>query len=51
VSFDAQNLCEHLGNRRIVFNNEYAHGGVPAGSIRAEASVRQGLTFGTAYGV
>ena len=50
VSFDAQNLCEHLGHRRVVFDNEYAHGGVPPGSIRAEASARQDLTFGTAYG-
>ena len=51
VSFDAQDLCEDLGNRGIVFDNEYAHGEVPAGSIRAEVSARQGLTFGTAYGV
>jgi hypothetical protein len=51
MSFDAQNLCEHLGNRRIVFDNKYAHGGVPARSIRAETYARQGLTFGTSYGI
>ncbi len=51
VSFDAQNLCEYLGNRRVVFDDKYAHGGVPAGSIRAEAAARQGLTFGTSYGI
>lgn len=51
VSFDAQNLCEHLSNRGIVFDDEYAHGGVPEGSIRAEGFPRQELTFETTYGI
>jgi hypothetical protein len=51
VSFDSQNLCEHLGNRGVIFDDKYAHGGVPARSIRALTYARQGLTFGTSYGI
>ena len=51
VSFDAQDLCEDLSNRGIVFDNEYAHGEVPGRSIRAETFARQELTFGTMHGI
>jgi hypothetical protein len=49
VPFDSQNLSEHLGYGRIVLDNQYAHLQVRVGSIRAEGSARQGLTFGTAH--
>jgi hypothetical protein len=51
MPFDSQNFGEHLGNGRIVFDNQYAHGRVRGGSIRAEGSARQGITFGTAYAI
>src|SRR5262249_12547527 len=49
VSFDTQHFREHLSDRRIVFDDQYAHGRLRARSIRAEGSARQGLTFGTAH--
>jgi hypothetical protein len=50
MPFDAQYLRQHLGNRRIVLDNQYSHGGLCGGSIRAEGSARQGLTFRTTHG-
>jgi hypothetical protein len=49
MPFDSQNLGEHLGNGRIVFDNQYAHKCPRGGSIRAEGSARQDLTFGTVH--
>jgi len=51
MPFDAQNLGEHLGYGRIVFNNQYAHGRLRGGSIRAEGFARQGLTFGSTHAI
>ena len=51
MSFYTQNFGEHLGNGRIVFDDQYAHGRLRGGSIRAEGSARQGLTFGTLYAI
>jgi len=51
MPFDAQYLRKHLGNRRIVLDNQYSHGALRGGSIRAEGSARQGLTFGTAHAI
>lgn len=51
MPFDPQNFGEHLGYGRIVFNNQYAHGRVRGGSIRAEGFARQGLTFGSPHAI
>jgi hypothetical protein len=51
MPFDSQNFGEDLGNRRIVFDNQYAHGRLRGGSIRAEGFARQGLTFGTPHAI
>jgi hypothetical protein len=51
MPFDSQNFGEHLGNGRIVFDDQYAHRQVRGGSIRAEGSARQGLTFGTTHAI
>ena len=51
MPFDSQHFGEHLGNGRIVFDNQYAHGRVRGGSIRAEGSARQGITFGTGHAI
>jgi hypothetical protein len=51
MPFDAQNFSKHLGDGRIVFNNQYAHEGVRRNSIRAEGFARQGLTFGSSHAI
>ena len=51
MPFDPQDLGEHLGDRRIVFNNQYAHRRLRGGSIRAEGFARQGLTFGSIHAI
>src|ERR1700730_763306 len=40
MPFDSQHFGEHLGNGRIVIDNQYAHRRVRWGSIRAEGSAR-----------
>jgi hypothetical protein len=39
VSLEAQRICDHLGDRRIVLDHKYSHERLRGRSIRAAASL------------